>query len=299
MSSSSTPNNDSGLLAVGEQCSFSTCNLIDFLPFTCQHCRVKFCLDHFQPVAHACPKYDASQDDRVAPDCPLCHTPVAFARGTDPNARMERHFAEDCAGMGHTKKSAANVCARKQCSKKLITPITCETCRQRFCPEHRFSNAHDCQPPAAKTTLRTNIFTSTNTSTSTSGTSFSAARPGPQAAAALAAMKRQLAAAKTAIKQRPTQTSATASSSARQADPPAPQPAPKVAAGTSQEKEKKKKVPNPFSKTDRRARSEAESKRKALRDRERKGLLSEADKRRLAEMDQQAAEADKEQCVIQ
>ena len=70
MSGTSTPTErDARLLEIGKQCSSPTCHLIDFLPFTCQHCAHPFCGEHFLPEAHKCDKYDATKHDRVAPSC--------------------------------------------------------------------------------------------------------------------------------------------------------------------------------------------------------------------------------------
>ena len=70
---SATPERDAQLLEVGKQCSASSCMLVDFLPFKCQHCAEPFCGEHFLPTAHTCPKYDAAKHDRVAPPCKCIH----------------------------------------------------------------------------------------------------------------------------------------------------------------------------------------------------------------------------------
>ena len=67
MSATSEPS--TGLLAVGDQCSAQYCNLIDFLPFKCQHCEHKFCGEHYLPTSHNCEKYDERKHNRVAPSC--------------------------------------------------------------------------------------------------------------------------------------------------------------------------------------------------------------------------------------
>lgn len=42
MASSSAPNNDSGMLGIGQQCEHPTCMMVDFLPFACSHCSRKY-----------------------------------------------------------------------------------------------------------------------------------------------------------------------------------------------------------------------------------------------------------------
>ena len=71
MSSASTPAHEHSdeLMSVGQQCTAPLCNLVDFLPFKCQHCSHPFCADHFLPDKHQCEKYDESKHNRVAPSC--------------------------------------------------------------------------------------------------------------------------------------------------------------------------------------------------------------------------------------
>ncbi|KIP05186.1 hypothetical protein PHLGIDRAFT_74650 [Phlebiopsis gigantea 11061_1 CR5-6] len=178
MSNSFTPapERESHLLAVGQQCSDSLCRLVDFLPFKCQHCDQPFCAEHFLPNQHKCKKYDESQHDRIAPSCPLCNTPVAIPPGQDPNVRMERHINTECSvTTGKTTKSSAPHCARAKCGKVLFSPIRCDTCKQQYCPQHRFPKDHIC---TGITSAATKPNASVAQSTSAAG------------AAALAAFKR-------------------------------------------------------------------------------------------------------------
>ncbi|KAI0947245.1 hypothetical protein AcV7_009716 [Taiwanofungus camphoratus] len=149
MSDFTTPERDMQMLGVGTQCSASSCLLVDFLPFKCQHCDQAFCGEHFLPELHKCDKFDVNRHDRIAPSCPLCNTPVAIPRGQDPNIRMEVHISSECSVMtGKTgKKSSTPTCARAKCGKVLFAPILCDKCKQQFCPQHRFPNTHTCVPP--------------------------------------------------------------------------------------------------------------------------------------------------------
>ncbi|KAF9483481.1 hypothetical protein BDN70DRAFT_873766 [Pholiota conissans] len=149
MSPSSSPSpaheRDAQLLAVGKQCSDPTCLLVDFLPFKCQHCELSFCQEHFKVNAHHCLKYDESKHNRVAPNCPLCNTPVAVRPGQDPNMRMDSHLEKECSVVtGKVKSKSTPLCARATCRKVLFSPIRCTTCKQQFCPAHRFPGDHTC-----------------------------------------------------------------------------------------------------------------------------------------------------------
>jgi len=143
MASNTNAERDAQLLSVGQQCSESSCLLVDFLPFKCHHCSNSFCGEHFLVAAHRCPQYDESKHNRVAPSCqslvrpsaylltyilgPLCNTPVAIPPGEDPNIRMERHINAECSittgKSGRTRSQP--VCARGKCGKVLFAPIAC------------------------------------------------------------------------------------------------------------------------------------------------------------------------------
>ncbi|KAI0661950.1 hypothetical protein C8Q70DRAFT_909335 [Cubamyces menziesii] len=154
MSGSATPERDQQLLDIGKQCSASSCLVVDFLPFKCQHCTHAFCGEHFLPTAHQCDKYDAAKHDRIAPSCPLCNTPVAIPPGQDPNIRMEQHINTQCSVMtGRSSKAKSTpTCARPKCGKVLFSPIRCDSCKQQFCPQHRFPKDHACSSSQASTT---------------------------------------------------------------------------------------------------------------------------------------------------
>ena len=146
MATTSQPS--TGLLAVGHQCSAQYCNLVDFLPFKCQHCEQKFCGEHYLPASHNCGKYDELKHNRVAPSCesltmpafpsfvadfcrigPLCNIPVTVPLGQDPNIRMDRHIASECSvTTGKATQSTQPHCANPRCKKLLFAPIRCDVC---------------------------------------------------------------------------------------------------------------------------------------------------------------------------
>ena len=68
---------------VGAHCAVVDCHKIDFLPFTCDRCSNKYCLDHRTYEAHVCKH---SQDRQVtALFCPICNQSVNIKRGEDRN----------------------------------------------------------------------------------------------------------------------------------------------------------------------------------------------------------------------
>ncbi|KAJ6477391.1 hypothetical protein C8R47DRAFT_1140349 [Mycena vitilis] len=260
------------LLSVGKQCSHQTCLLVDFLPFKCQHCESSFCQEHFMVTAHKCPKYDEAKYNRVSPNCPLCNVVVSVRPGQDANEAVENHFVKDCSVMtGKAKARSTPTCARPRCGKALFAPIRCTNCSRQFCATHRFPADHSCTAPAQTTTT------------------------GPTAASRLLDLNAKASAAGAstlgAIK---AMASSAQANSSRPAAPKAA-PAPKAAAPQAPSK------PNLFSKTDRRARAERDSRRKAMLERAKKGLLSEEEKLALATEEAERAqhgEEDKKDCVI-
>ncbi|KAF8645247.1 hypothetical protein AX16_008072 [Volvariella volvacea WC 439] len=207
---------------------------------------------------------------------PLCNVPVAFRPGQDPNDRMEEHFNTDCTVMtGKAAKSKSPVCARASCKKVLFSPISCDKCRRQFCPAHRFPSDHNCtsatsQPAApGRQAAQSNLLAK-----------FDAKAINAKATGAVDALKKTI----------PT--------SSASSQTPAPRPAVTAnsssIASSSKPKPSSPSATNVFSKTDRRAKAERESQIKAMQERAKKGLLSDADKAKLA-----ALEAEKkDNCIV-
>ncbi|KAG8733036.1 hypothetical protein FRC10_000466 [Ceratobasidium sp. 414] len=288
---------DAQMMFVGSACSQATCNQHDFLPIRCDLCAATFCSDHFRPVDHQCAKYDNLKADRVAPSCPLCNTPVSIPIGQDPNDKMDAHIMNDCPVMGNRRSAKAQAprCASSKCGKVLIAPIRCN----HSCASHSAASIPKPAPSPAPQSASSKL------ADKLSNISIAGARPSqsaPAAKAAMAAMNRL------ATRPRPAPAATTS------------QPKPVIAqASSSGAASTKPPVPNPFNKTDRcepnplastaadvvsamdvdqpnerpapiqtsRARAEHESQRRALQERKKKGLLSDADKARLAEMEAQ------------
>ncbi|KIM89220.1 hypothetical protein PILCRDRAFT_84955 [Piloderma croceum F 1598] len=254
-----TPDRDERLLSIGQQCSDPSCLLVDFLPFKCQHCTQSFCGDHFKVEAHKCPKYDESKHNRVAPSCPLCNNPVAIPLNQDPNIRMEQHINTECSVMtGKRQTKSGPVCARAKCGKVLFAPINCKNCNQQFCPSHRFPADHSCTS-AATTTATHSSSASKPASQHISEFSSKASATSSQT---LEAVRRKWAATPTPSSSRPK---------------PAPAASPSIPSN-SPSKAPSSHSTNPFSKTDRRAKAEKESRRRAMEARAKKGLLTEEEK---------------------
>lgn len=57
--------------------------LLDFLPFTCDGCKKKYCLDHRTRESHEC--IESNKDIVEALFCPLCNQSISIKRGEDRN----------------------------------------------------------------------------------------------------------------------------------------------------------------------------------------------------------------------
>ncbi|KLO16000.1 hypothetical protein SCHPADRAFT_901958 [Schizopora paradoxa] len=133
-------------MSVGKQCSASTCQLVDFLPIKCDHCKEPFCSDHFKPESHKCSKWDSSQADRRALECFVCTKLIAIPPGADPNIRMDEHLSRECPGKpGVVKASTTPICGAPRCQKKLVAQaIECKDCKKKFCASHYHPASHKC-----------------------------------------------------------------------------------------------------------------------------------------------------------
>ncbi|XP_018345470.1 PREDICTED: AN1-type zinc finger protein 2B isoform X4 [Trachymyrmex septentrionalis] len=79
---------------LGEHCSESTCNRLDFLPLKCDACQGIFCTDHITYTTHSCPS--AYKKNIQVPVCPLCDVPIPIKRGDLPDVAVGLHIDNDC-----------------------------------------------------------------------------------------------------------------------------------------------------------------------------------------------------------
>ena len=131
--------NDFDFMAVGQHCSESTCRRLDFLPFTCEHCKKDFCLEHRVPKQHNCG--DVIDKDNRLPQCPLCMKFIE--KGDDDNTQVERHIRSGCKDLVMTKRTK-HKCAITGCKQKNLIPFQCDNCLGSFCVRHRHPADHKC-----------------------------------------------------------------------------------------------------------------------------------------------------------
>lgn len=131
---------------IGKNCSYKTCNKLDFLPMKCGDCKEVFCLDHFSHVKHECPA--ANNRDVQVPMCPLCGVPVPGKRNEPPDVAVGAHIDNHCTSDPATerrKKIFTNRCAYKGCRTKEMIPLICVECSLNFCLKHRHTTDHACE----------------------------------------------------------------------------------------------------------------------------------------------------------
>jgi len=123
---------------LGATCSMPACKQQDFLPFVCDLCQKKFCLDHRTSISHHCPH---SRPEVNALICPKCHKTVKVRTGDDQDMLLEAHFARQCKPSSETKS-----CPVKGCDKKLTDSgsVVCPKCKARVCLVHRYEDTHSC-----------------------------------------------------------------------------------------------------------------------------------------------------------
>ncbi|CDJ56124.1 AN1-like Zinc finger-containing protein, putative [Eimeria maxima] len=90
----------------GLTCSNSLCRQRDFLPFTCNKCGKVFCLEHYLPDGHSCPRKNAG-DRRV-------------------------YVCQDCLEVISLRLTP-------------ISSIKCPNCQVDVCIKHRLKEDHNCE----------------------------------------------------------------------------------------------------------------------------------------------------------
>ncbi|XP_073954726.1 AN1-type zinc finger protein 2A-like isoform X1 [Choristoneura fumiferana] len=131
---------------IGKNCSYKSCNKLDFLPMKCGACRDVFCSDHFAYSHHECPAPNTR--DVQVPVCPLCGAPVPGRRDEPPDVAVGAHIDNQCMSdpaRERRKKVFTNRCSYKGCRTKEMVPLVCSECALNFCLKHRHMTDHACE----------------------------------------------------------------------------------------------------------------------------------------------------------
>lgn len=94
-------------LNVGEQCSFPSCQRLDFLPLQCKGCGKIFCKEHNATEIHQCPEKEEKKKVSVS-------GPTSFP------------------------------CGIEGCKEATLVPLYCDACERSVCIKHKQKELHDC-----------------------------------------------------------------------------------------------------------------------------------------------------------
>ncbi|QIX01324.1 hypothetical protein AMS68_006841 [Peltaster fructicola] len=114
--------------AIGAHCQMTFCHQLDFLPFKCESCQGKFCLDHRTESAHSCPQAGAWARRR------------AQANGLSTTSRTASPRPNI---LTHEQQCSLPAC-KTLIDTPLVTGVLCETCNRRYCLKHRMAYEHEC-----------------------------------------------------------------------------------------------------------------------------------------------------------
>jgi len=132
---------------LGQHCSVTTCNRLDFLPMKCDACGIVLCKDHIKYDEHKCPS--AHRKNVQVPVCPLCNKAVPLKhRDQSPDRVVSAHIDRDCKAdpaLINRRKVYSNKCSVNTCKQREAIPVKCEKCLQTYCLRHRFPDDHKCQ----------------------------------------------------------------------------------------------------------------------------------------------------------
>ena len=114
---------------IGAHCQMPYCGMLDFLPFRCESCHGKFCLDHRSETAHNCAKAGAWARARAGQTSSTATS--SSTKSSKPNI------------LNHEKQCADPSC--KTLIETALTPgVHCETCIRKYCLKHRMREDHNC-----------------------------------------------------------------------------------------------------------------------------------------------------------
>ncbi|GAB7354310.1 hypothetical protein MBLNU459_g4829t1 [Dothideomycetes sp. NU459] len=119
--------------AIGAHCQMPFCHQLDFLPFKCESCKGKYCLDHRSETAHSCSQAGA------------------WARRRSEQLYGSRSGPESANYQPPRRPSVLSheqQCSEPSCktliNTPLVTGVQCTNCNRSYCLKHRFREDHDC-----------------------------------------------------------------------------------------------------------------------------------------------------------
>eukprot|EP01098_Paradermamoeba_levis_P002256 TRINITY_DN1265_c0_g1_i1.p1 TRINITY_DN1265_c0_g1~~TRINITY_DN1265_c0_g1_i1.p1 ORF type:complete len:122 (+),score=15.50 TRINITY_DN1265_c0_g1_i1:131-496(+) len=101
---------------LGAHCDKKDCKQLDFLPFRCEGCQKKFCLEHRKLEDHDCEHANKVLDKKKPPSisCPLCSVPVYVPPGANIDNEVVAHIERGC----KPNKINSHACSFPKCKEK-------------------------------------------------------------------------------------------------------------------------------------------------------------------------------------
>lgn len=131
---------------LGTRCAKKECRQLDFLPFTCDACGMKYCLEHRSYVAHSCQHAEGRETDIIL--CPICAKAIKLGGfHSDVNLDWEDHVVSGrCDPSNYARVHEKKRCGAPGCKEKLVFSNTfvCRACSMEVCLKHRFGSDHAC-----------------------------------------------------------------------------------------------------------------------------------------------------------
>jgi predicted nucleic acid binding AN1-type Zn finger protein len=139
---------------LGEHCSMPGCNQKDFLPFKCDVCSRKLCLQHRSYLNHECEGAESKNCTSIA--CPICSKTIRFTKTENIDLIWEQHYINGC--LQKPEKAAP----RKSCpicntKLGLANLFHCKLCNREVCLSHRSPEDHNCGSLHRKRQFQNNI----------------------------------------------------------------------------------------------------------------------------------------------
>ncbi|KAF2073770.1 hypothetical protein CYY_004904 [Polysphondylium violaceum] len=125
---------------LGAHCAVKDCNLLDYLPFECDFCHLKFCLDHKDAENHKCPNYFSNGNTTFTHPCPICTRLISISNFHSIDEAISAHIDAGCKEPVKLKYD----CKFSNCTSKEFIKIVCNLCNENFCLKHRFPSDHGC-----------------------------------------------------------------------------------------------------------------------------------------------------------
>ncbi|ORX84004.1 hypothetical protein K493DRAFT_88108 [Basidiobolus meristosporus CBS 931.73] len=125
---------------LGSQCTFKSCQQLDFLPFRCGLCDNIFCAEHRSIFSHSCP--EAEDTKRFV--CATCGLALEVEGRTDTDQISKEHLESGCKRHVLVLPSIKKKCQLDSCGQAETIVSLCLYCSGVYCLKHRHAADHQC-----------------------------------------------------------------------------------------------------------------------------------------------------------